>query len=474
MGARLIVCSLATLLLLDAAEYDERFHREEPAANSQHRHQEPQQIAEGGSSRHNQQRLEVELEVEVELELEGEWRGRGNSLHKRKRKLPGWDWLPDKLFKSHDEGEPKPNPEPSPAPEAVELELEAEVQTVQNEPHPEGGILDYAEASRLEESARHRDLLNGLVAESVEKTHNQACNVAFIKTHKTASTTLAMIFVRYAKRHNKKLASFEGKFVSVISLPLAVEQVKKRGERVDVMHYHVNEGQWEGNWEDAHGMYQQILQDTERINYITVVRSPREHFLSYYYYYLQPTNKMSIGKYFERKGRQPGGKLANPMCLEFGITDESELDAFIERHLPTFLLVILTEEFDESLMVLRRLMGWEMIDLTYSIMMETKKGVLRWDNQALVDVPHFDSLPQWVQDTIDINTALDRRLHDAAVRIFKQKIAEAGDIEADLLKFKELQRILSTYLEGNTTSEARLWYASDAQPYKGGPPFYPF
>ena len=47
-------------------------------------------------------------------------------------------------------------------------------------------------------------------------------------------------------------------------------------------------------------------------------------------------------------------------------------------------------------MVLRRLMGWEMIDLTYSVMMETKKGVLRWDNQTLVDVPKFDSLPQWV------------------------------------------------------------------------------
>lgn len=29
--------------------------------------------------------------------------------------------------------------------------------------------------------------------------------MAFIKTHKTASTTLAMIFVRYSKRHEKKV-----------------------------------------------------------------------------------------------------------------------------------------------------------------------------------------------------------------------------------------------------------------------------
>lgn len=33
----------------------------------------------------------------------------------------------------------------------------------------------------------------------------QACNVAFAKTHKTASTTLAMILVRYARRHDKKV-----------------------------------------------------------------------------------------------------------------------------------------------------------------------------------------------------------------------------------------------------------------------------
>lgn len=48
---------------------------------------------------------------------------------------------------------------------------------------------------------------------------------------------------------------------------------------------------------------------------------------------------MSIGQYLEKKGKWPGGRLSNPMCLEFGITDSSELDVFIERHLPNFLLV---------------------------------------------------------------------------------------------------------------------------------------
>lgn len=42
--------------------------------------------------------------------------------------------------------------------------------------------------------------------------------------------------------------------------PRDAMQVRQSGERVDVMHYHVNEGRWEGKWEDCHSMYQQILQ----------------------------------------------------------------------------------------------------------------------------------------------------------------------------------------------------------------------
>ena len=59
--------------------------------------------------------------------------------------------------------------------------------------------------------------------------------------------------------------------------------------------------------------------------------------------------------------------------------------------------IILTEEFDEGMMVMRRLLGWEMIDMTYSSMYETKKGEKRFDGMTLVDVPHFDDLPQEVR-----------------------------------------------------------------------------
>lgn len=60
--------------------------------------------------------------------------------------------------------------------------------------------------------------------------------------------------------------------------------------------------------------------------------------------------------------------------------------------------VILLDQFDEGLMLLRRLMGWDMIDMTYSRMMETTGGTRRWDGKELKSVPHFDELSQAVRE----------------------------------------------------------------------------
>lgn len=57
---------------------------------------------------------------------------------------------------------------------------------------------------------------------------------------------------------------------------------------------------------------------------------------------------------------------------------------------------MLTEQFDEGLLVLRHLLGWNLVDLTYIKANITKKGAKRWDGLPLVDAPHFDDLPKEV------------------------------------------------------------------------------
>lgn len=59
--------------------------------------------------------------------------------------------------------------------------------------------------------------------------------------------------------------------------------------------------------------------------------------------------------------------------------------------------ILLTEEFDEGLMVMRRLLGWEMVDMTYVSMYKTVDGAHRFDGKLLVSAPHFEDLPEHVR-----------------------------------------------------------------------------
>lgn len=44
-------------------------------------------------------------------------------------------------------------------------------------------------------------------------------------------------------------------------------------------------------------------------------------------------------------------------------------------------------------MVLRRLLRWEMVDMTYVSVYKTTAGAIRYDGKPLVDAPRFEDLP---------------------------------------------------------------------------------
>lgn len=58
--------------------------------------------------------------------------------------------------------------------------------------------------------------------------------------------------------------------------------------------------------------------------------------------------------------------------------------------------MILTEHFDEGLVVLRRHFRWDMIDVTYEYLLRTKTGSKRYDGKKLLEAPDFDDLPKKV------------------------------------------------------------------------------
>ncbi|CAM9649257.1 unnamed protein product, partial [Ectocarpus sp. 6 AP-2014] len=251
-----------------------------------------------------------------------------------------------------------------------------------------GGLVDPDQLRREERRAR----LNGLVAAAVERQRGQECNVAFVKTHKTASTTITAVLYRYGLRHGRRVARFKVEGTAV-TLEHAAEETKESGNRVDIFHYHyVWNGYFESTWEKARGLFKDIMAEpvapavaaaaaaaaaavepressSSGTKFVTVLRDPVDHWLSYFYFYYEPEMKIDVEEYFS-SGRHKNRPLNNPLAAEFGIYNERDLDEFVLNHLPSFALTMLTDDVDEGLVLLGRVMGWDPIDITYTPLLE--------------------------------------------------------------------------------------------------------
>ncbi|CAN0147849.1 unnamed protein product, partial [Ectocarpus fasciculatus] len=192
-----------------------------------------------------------------------------------------------------------------------------------------------------------RARLNGLVDAAVERQRGQECNVAFVKTHKTASTTITAVLYRYGLRHGRRVARFKVEGTAV-TLEHAAEETKESGNRVDIFHYHyVWNGYFESTWEKARGLFKDIMaqplapaltaaavepREGSGTKFVTVLRDPVDHWLSYFYFYYEPEMKIGVEEYFS-SGRHKNRPLNNPLAAEFGIYNERDLDEFVLNHL---------------------------------------------------------------------------------------------------------------------------------------------
>ena len=61
--------------------------------------------------------------------------------------------------------------------------------------------------------------------------------------------------------------------------------------------------------------------------------------------------------------------------------------------------VIITERFDEGLLLLRQMLRWELIDLTYVVVNETKDSNKANNGKSFVNPPDFDDLPRKARRT---------------------------------------------------------------------------
>ncbi|XP_076043717.1 galactosylceramide sulfotransferase-like [Oratosquilla oratoria] len=200
---------------------------------------------------------------------------------------------------------------------------------------------------------------------NTERNCSPVSNVAFLKNHKCASSTVQNILLRYAWHHHLRIVCPKGNHLFNLRIPFAADMAKDMpwhdlGYNVFAVH---------AKWN--HKEVVSIM--PEDTIYITIVREPVSQFESLYNYIGMGQNtEEGIKKYLRENNRTSprcmGSVGLNQMTWDFGLALE-QMDNMTAVHElvaaadSQFDFVMVTERMDESLVLLKNLLCWSFEDV---------------------------------------------------------------------------------------------------------------
>lgn len=184
-----------------------------------------------------------------------------------------------------------------------------------------------------------------------------------------------------------------------------------------------------------------------RAKYFAIIRDPINRVLSTYYYVLSQknnpqnlstsNNQMTIYD-FVQSGVNPflingqtqliSGKTGN---IDNPIIESEELFSLAKENIENdFLFLGITEMFDETILILKNMLGWHMP--YYSIANRTKKK------------PNYDAVNPTIISFIKEHNQLDIKLYNITKTSLLNRIAEENNIFQNRInKFKKINRLLN-------------------------------
>ncbi|KAK5616782.1 hypothetical protein CRENBAI_020469 [Crenichthys baileyi] len=199
-------------------------------------------------------------------------------------------------------------------------------------------------------------------------------NIMFMKTHKTASSTILNILFRFGEKHQLKFALPDRRNDFCYPQPFLCSQVKdyRPGECFNIVCNHMR-----FNYEEV-----TKLLPSDAV-YVTILRDPVDLFESAFHYYhrtvpftwrIRGENKLTEflnnPKAFYSPEAFNSFYLKNLLFFDFGLDNNLEVNdpRVMEgiRYLSKrFQLVLIAEYFEESLILLKDLLCWSMEDILY-------------------------------------------------------------------------------------------------------------
>ncbi|KAI8814019.1 galactose-3-O-sulfotransferase-domain-containing protein [Cladochytrium replicatum] len=275
----------------------------------------------------------------------------------------------------------------------------------------------------------------------------------FIKTHKTGSTTLGSIFFRYGVRHKLKIFKPGHHYASQLDFePDQLEQHRNHNSDIFLNHFQP-EYPFEPNenftTEHLINMYRRAVPGGMAV---TVLREPNARFVSHYYYLVYPTHrKITLDDYATDRTSSlafSGGRWSlnwNRQCQELGIRSGSDLRRFLRHDKKRYFgMILITELFDESLVLMRRKFQWTAEDILYVKMLDSCSDGHRWDNREVqcsaTTVKQIFTGPEFAKTRKLIERAnrLDTILYNAVRKdIQKELDAQGADFWKEVAALKE-------------------------------------
>uniref|UniRef100_A0A8C7ZBH8 Galactose-3-O-sulfotransferase 1a n=1 Tax=Oryzias sinensis TaxID=183150 RepID=A0A8C7ZBH8_9TELE len=318
-------------------------------------------------------------------------------------------------------------------------------------------------------SCAHRPSHLKHTTNSSQKVSGQSClpkmDIMFLKTHKTASSTFINILFRFGEKHRLKFAFPDSRNDFFYPNLFERKQVKdyRPGMCFNMICNHMRFNTPE--------LAKLLPADT---TYITILRDPAELFESSFHYFgrlvpftwkIQGEDKLTEflldpQSYFDAESYN-SHYLKNLLFFDFGQDNtldpgDPQVDEGIRSISDRFHLVMLVEYFEESLLLLKDALCWEMDDLLFF-----KLNVRKGSTVSKLTAELRAKALEW--------NAIDWKLYQHFNQTFWKKVDAYGRqrMANDVAELKKRnKRMASICIEGGHAVEAGSILETDMQPWQ--------
>ncbi|KAK3107186.1 hypothetical protein FSP39_008872 [Pinctada imbricata] len=294
----------------------------------------------------------------------------------------------------------------------------------------------------------------------------------FLRTHKSGSTTIYSLFLRFGYRNNLTFvlpAKFNSTTISIVPFQKGKGYLgAPKGEKYEILCHHTVYNRT--------GLAGVLPIDTM---YIGLVREPLAHFVSAFIYFKYKFKKKflvelpgddvisSITWYLNNpklvlprhtdKNIRQWVHTKNGMAYDFGYPVELieygnsiETYEFIERLDSEFDLVLVLEYLDESLVLMKRMLAWSMKDILY----------ITYNNKGIINSTHVKNLLtegeiQRHREWESVDFALYNHFKDKLLRRIQN---EGMSFHNEVQDFKEARHAVGQFCYSMQTADEELHF----------------